>query len=58
MTCDGDDVIAKSIYVPDNIQTNDWLCFGGMGCYTNSMKSKFNGMESTCNIYTWESDIL
>jgi len=53
MTCDGHDVIAKSIALPQNINVGDWLIIGGMGAYTVGPKSSFNGMESTKKIIRW-----
>lgn len=53
MTCDGMDIIAKSISVPIDAQVGDWLCFGGMGSYTYGCRSKFNGMSSTDKILRW-----
>jgi len=47
MTCDGMDIIAKSISVPLDAKVGDWLCFSGMGAYTYGCRSNFNGMAST-----------
>jgi diaminopimelate decarboxylase len=44
MTCDGQDIIAKNISAPMDLDVGDWLCFGGMGAYTYSTKTEFNGM--------------
>jgi len=53
MTCDGHDVIAKSIALPPNINVGDWLIIGGMGAYTVGPKSTFNGMVATKKIIRW-----
>jgi diaminopimelate decarboxylase len=53
MTCDGHDVIAKSIALPQNINVGDWLIIGGMGAYTVGPKSTFNGMDATKKIIRW-----
>jgi len=53
MTCDGHDVIAKNISLPQNINVGDWLIIGGMGAYTVGPKSNFNGMEATKKIIRW-----
>jgi diaminopimelate decarboxylase len=53
MTCDGHDVIAKSISLPPNINVGDWLIIGGMGAYTVGPKSSFNGMVATQKIIRW-----
>lgn len=47
MTCDGMDIITKSINIPIDAQVGDWLCFNGMGAYTHGCRSNFNGMTST-----------
>jgi diaminopimelate decarboxylase len=57
MTCDGMDVIAKSIGVPGDLQVGDWLCLGGMGAYTYGSRSNFNGMKSTERVIRWSSQV-
>jgi len=46
MTCDGYDIIANNLPMPE-MKVNDWLIFGGMGSYTYGPKSEFNGMITT-----------
>jgi diaminopimelate decarboxylase len=53
MTCDGMDIITKSISIPIEAQVGDWLCFNGMGAYTHGCRSNFNGMTSTERIIRW-----
>lgn len=53
MTCDGMDIITKSIDVPIDAQVGDWLCLGAMGAYTHGCKSNFNGMTTTERIIRW-----
>lgn len=53
MTCDGMDIITKSINVPIDCQVGDWMCFNGMGAYTHGCKSNFNGMTTTDKIIRW-----
>ena len=53
MTCDGMDIIAKSIGVPECLKVGDWLCVGGMGAYTYGCRSNFNGMKSTERVIRW-----
>lgn len=53
MTCDGMDIITKSINVPIDAQVGDWFCFNGMGAYTHGCRSNFNGMTSTERIIRW-----
>ena len=57
MTCDGMDIIAKSIQVPVDAQVGDWFCFGGMGAYTYGCRSNFNGMNSTERVIRWPTVI-
>lgn len=57
MTCDGIDVIAKSVDVPNDMKVSDWLCFSGMGAYTYGPRSTFNGMKSTETIQYWTADV-
>lgn len=39
MTCDGMDIITKSIDVPIEAKVGDWLCLGAMGAYTHGCKA-------------------
>jgi len=57
MTCDGLDVIAKSLPVPRDMKVADWLCFSGMGAYTYGPRSTFNGMKSTETTQYWAADV-
>jgi len=57
MTCDGLDIIAKSMSVPQETKVGDWLCFSGMGSYTYGPRSTFNGMNSTEVIDYWSSEL-
>jgi diaminopimelate decarboxylase len=38
MTCDGYDIIANNLNMPE-LNVNDWMVFGGMGSYTYGPKS-------------------
>lgn len=58
MTCDGLDVIANSMDIPREMKVGDWLCFSGMGSYTNGPKSNFNGMNSTETVDYWNAEIV
>ena len=57
MTCDGLDVIANSMEIPKEMKVGDWLCFSGMGSYTNGPKSNFNGMTTTDTVDYWAADV-
>jgi len=53
MTCDGLDIIARKLMMPKDVQTGDWLSFGGMGAYTYGPRSRFNGMRSLVDVCEW-----
>lgn len=53
MTCDGYDIIANNIKVPE-MEVGDWMMMGGMGSYTFGPKSLFNGMTSLERIFVYE----
>lgn len=57
MTCDGLDVITKSLNVPKQMGVSDWLCFSGMGAYTYGPRSTFNGMNSTETTQYWAANV-
>jgi len=57
MTCDGLDIIAKAMDVPQEMKVGDWLCFSGMGSYTYGPRSTFNGMNSTEVIEYWAGEL-
>lgn len=57
MTCDGMDVIAKTMNVPSSMKVGDWLCVSGMGAYTYGCRSNFNGMRSTERVIRWNSKV-
>jgi len=45
MSCDGQDIILKNALLPTNLNVGDWICFGGLGAYSKSMQTNFNGMS-------------
>jgi len=57
MTCDGRDVIANNIRLPNDIKVGDWICMSGMGSYTYGPRSEFNGMKSAEKIITWNGSL-
>ena len=57
MTCDGMDIITKSILVPSTLKVSDWLCISGMGAYTYGCRSNFNGMKSTERVIRWQTQL-
>jgi len=46
MSCNGEDIIFKNVLLPGNLKVGDWICFGGLGAYSRSLQSNFNGMTS------------
>jgi diaminopimelate decarboxylase len=54
MTCDGMDVIAKSIGVPGDLKVGDWLCLGGMGAYTYGSLQQLQWDEEYRTSHTME----
>jgi diaminopimelate decarboxylase len=57
MTCDGADIISKSMKLPEQLEVGDWIAMGGMGAYTYGPRSTFNGMKSTTRIIPWEGQV-
>ncbi|KAJ2612905.1 Ornithine decarboxylase [Coemansia sp. RSA 1365] len=49
-TCDSIDCIVPSGLLPE-LQTGDWLVFGGMGAYTICAASRFNGFKISDLVY-------
>ena len=43
-TCDGADVIAKEILVPEGTSENHWIVWENMGAYTSAACTRFNGI--------------
>lgn len=58
MTCDGRDVIADNVKLPDDLQVGDWISMGGMGSYTFGPRSLFNGMKSTTRIVNYDPNFV
>lgn len=50
------DVIIKNFMVPEDLNVEDWLVFGGMGAYTYGPKSEFNGMSSLSRVYAFKEE--
>lgn len=57
MTCDGMDIITKTMGVPTSLKVGDWLCVSGMGAYTYGCRSNFNGMRSTDRVIRWNTKL-
>lgn len=50
MTCCGQDILARNMPLPAELNIGDWLCFQGMGAYTLAIRSTFNSMDSVVRI--------
>ena len=44
-TCDGGDIIARSIELPCDLKVGDFIEWRGMGAYTMAATSNFNGIQ-------------
>ena len=42
-TCDSVDVLTRPFWLPDTIDTGDWIEIGHIGAYSLSLRSRFNG---------------
>ncbi|CCF59369.1 hypothetical protein KAFR_0G03370 [Kazachstania africana CBS 2517] len=57
-TCDGLDCIAKEYYMKHDLIVGDWFYFPGLGAYTSSAATPFNGFDQNVStIYINESSI-
>lgn len=57
-TCDSTDVIPYRINLPADISEGDWIEFGQMGAYSNSMATRFNGFYPETYVTVDESPLL
>ncbi|WP_421851926.1 alanine racemase [Oricola sp.] len=42
-TCDSVDILTRPFYLPETIDTGDWIEIGNIGAYSLSLRSRFNG---------------
>jgi len=42
-TCDSVDVLSRPFYLPQGVETGDWIEIGHMGAYSLSLRTRFNG---------------
>lgn len=42
--------------LPEDLEVGDWICFGGMGAYTFSAKTRFNSMRCLSKVYQIDID--
>ena len=49
-TCDSLDVMKGPFYLPDNICEGDYIEIGGLGAYSKSIRTRFNGFDDILEI--------
>lgn len=49
-TCDSLDVMKGPFYLPENIAEGDYIEIGGLGAYSKSIRTEFNGFNSLLQI--------
>ncbi len=42
-TCDSVDVLSRPFWLPENVDTGDWIEIGHIGAYSLSLRTRFNG---------------
>ncbi len=42
-TCDSVDILSRPFYLPETIDTGDWIEIGHIGAYSMSLRTRFNG---------------
>lgn len=57
-TCDSTDVLPYKIDLPADIDEGDWIEFGQMGAYSNSMATEFNGFSQETYVTVDEDPLL
>ena len=45
-TCDSPDLLPHKVALPTDAAEGDWIEFGQIGAYSNSMATRFNGFTS------------
>jgi ornithine decarboxylase len=43
-TCDSVDILSRPFWLPDNVDTGDWIEIGHIGAYSLSLRTRFNGL--------------
>jgi ornithine decarboxylase len=59
-TCDSVDILSRPFYLPETIDTGDWIEIGNIGAYSLSLRTRFNGFypDTFCEIETpFDEDI-
>ncbi|TCD14345.1 alanine racemase [Oricola cellulosilytica] len=42
-TCDSVDILTRPFYLPETVDTGDWIEIGNIGAYSLSLRTRFNG---------------
>ncbi len=42
-TCDSVDILSRPFWLPDSVDTGDWIEIGHIGAYSMSLRTRFNG---------------
>ena len=42
-TCDSVDILSRPFFLPDTLDTGDWIEIGHIGAYSLSLRTRFNG---------------
>lgn len=42
-TCDSVDILSRPFYLPESVDTGDWIEIGHIGAYSLSLRTRFNG---------------
>ncbi|MFT6332219.1 MAG: ornithine decarboxylase [Lentimonas sp.] len=57
-TCDSIDVMRGPFYLPEDICEGDYIEIGGLGAYSKSIRTKFNGFDDFLEIETNDSPLI
>ena len=42
-TCDSVDILSRPFYLPETVDTGDWIEIGHIGAYSLALRTRFNG---------------
>lgn len=59
-TCDSVDILSRPFWLPETVDTGDWIEIGNIGAYSLSLRTRFNGFypDTFCEIETpFDEDI-
>lgn len=57
-TCDSLDVMKGPFYLPDNIKEGDYIEIGGLGAYSKSIRTDFNGFNDIIQIEVADQPLI